>query len=380
MNEQIYLDYNATTPIDKEVLEEMMPFLSNHFGNPSSSYALGQKTKEAVSNARQQVADLINATPNEIVFTSGGTESNNHAIRGIAFANAQKGKHIITSAIEHPAVIEVCNYLENLGWEISYMPVDQYGAVNPKDVEAAIRKDTTLITIMHANNEVGTIQPLKALSTIAQHYQIAFHTDAAQSLGKIEVDTKELGVDLLTIAGHKLYAPKGIGALYIKEGTKLENLLYGAGQENKLRPGTENVPYIVALGKACEIAMRNLHKSHSHILAMRTMLLEGLQQHVPNNIILNADLDQCLPNTLSVAFEGTNAHELVPLVADQLCISTGSACHENCVNISPVLKAMHVDPIIAAGTLRISTGKYTTEEDIKHAVNIITGAVKSLDQ
>lgn len=251
MNMPVYLDYNATTPIDPEVVQEMLPFIHGSYGNPSSSYAIGRKNKEAVIKARLQVADLINAVPGEIIFTSGGTESNNHAIRGIAFANRDKGTHVITSAIEHPAVTEVCAYLCSLGFEITYVPVDRNGKTDPKDVEDAIRPDTVLITIMYANNEVGTIQPIEEIGEIARKHKVVFHTDAAQSVGKIETDVRKLGVDLLTIAGHKLYAPKGIGALYVKKGTKIENLMHGAGQEKGLRPGTENVPYIVALGKAC---------------------------------------------------------------------------------------------------------------------------------
>src|SRR3972149_9004728 len=241
MEKAVYLDYNATTPIDPEVANEMLPYIQTFFGNPSSSYSIGRSNKEAINRARKQVADLINADPEEIVFTSGGTESNNHAIRGIALANKEKGKHIITSSIEHPAVTEVCKYLSSLGWDITYLPVDRNGKADPKDVENAIRKDTGLITIMHANNEVGTIQPIKEIAGIAKKNNIVFHTDASQSVGKINTDVKKLGVDLLTIAGHKLYAPKGIGALYIKQGTRIENLMYGAGQEKGIRPGTENV-------------------------------------------------------------------------------------------------------------------------------------------
>jgi len=265
MGNPIYLDYNATTPIAPEVVEVMLPYLQAHFGNPSSNYALGRISKVAVEKARMQVAELIGTHPEEIIFTSGGTASNNQAIRGTALANQGKGKHIITSAIEHPAVTEVCNYLTSLGWEITYLPVDRYGAVNASDVEKAIRKDTVLITVMHANNEVGTIQPIEEIGAIAQKNNIVFHTDAAQSVGKIEVDVKKFGVDLLTIAGHKLYAPKGVGALFIKQGTKVENLMYGANQEKNIRPVTENVIHIVGLGKACEIAKRDFNKNYRNM-------------------------------------------------------------------------------------------------------------------
>ena len=378
MGKQIYLDYNATTPIAPEVAEEMLPYIQAHFGNPSSSYAIGRHNKEAVEKARMQVANLIGALPGEIVFTSGGTESNNHSIRGAVFARQKKGKHIITSQVEHPAVTEVCNYLKKQGFEITWLPVDAFGKVNPADVEKAVRPDTVLITIMHANNEVGTIQPVKEIGEIAKKHGVLFHTDAAQSVGKIETDVTELGVDLLSIAGHKLYAPKGIGALYIRNGVKLENLIFGAGQERGLRPGTENVPYIVALGKACELASENLDTSNRHLFETRQRLLNGLKKKCQPTIQLNADLNNCLPNTLSIAFEKVDAHTLASLVSKKVLFSTGSACHADSVEISPVLKAMQVNPLTTAGTVRISTGKYTTKEEIDRAVEIISETVNKL--
>ena len=378
MNRPVYLDYNATTPIDPEVVQEMLPFIHGSFGNPSSSYAIGRKNKEAVIKARLQVADLINASPGEIIFTSGGTESNNHAIRGIAFANRDKGKHIITSAIEHPAVIEVCAYLNSHGFEITYVPVDRNGKTDPKDVEDAICPDTVLITIMHANNEVGTIQPIEEIGEIARKHNVAFHTDAAQSVGKIETDVRKLGVDLLTIAGHKLYAPKGMGALYVKKGTKIENLMFGAGQEKGLRPGTENVPYIVALGKACEIAKRDFDKNVKNMSTAKERLFNGLKDKLGDRVMVNGEFSDTLPNTLSVAFEKTEAHALTSLISEELFISTGSACHADSIEISSVLKAMNVERMIAAGTVRISTGRFTTIDEIDRAVDIITHAVKKL--
>ena len=378
MGKPIYLDYNATTPVDPEVANEMLPFIRTLFGNPSSSYSIGRINKEAVNKARKQVADFLNAIPEEIVFTSGGTESNNHAIRGIAQANREKGKHIITSSVEHPAVTEVCRYLNSQGFEITYLPVDTFGKVNPVDVIDAVRPDTILITIMHANNEVGTIQPVKEIASIARKENIMFHTDAAQSAGKIETDVKTLGVDLLTIAGHKLYAPKGIGALYIKKGTKIENLIYGAGQENGIRPGTENVPYAVALGKACEIAQRDFAKNNAHIYRMREKLLLGLQQKLGTAVKLNASLENCLPNTLSIAFDRVDAHILTSLIGNEVFISTGSACHADSVEISSVLKAMNLDVITATCTVRISTGKYTTDKEIDQAILVITEKVLKL--
>jgi cysteine desulfurase len=378
MKKPVYLDYNATTPIDSEVADAMLPYLQTFFGNPSSSYSIGRHTKEDINRARQQVACLINARPEEIVFTSGGTESNNHAIRGIAFADKEKGKHIITSSVEHPAVTEVCRYLHSMGYEITYLPVDENGKVNPCDIENEVRSDTVLITIMHANNEVGTVQPIQEIASIARKNNIMFHTDAAQSAGKIDTDVTRLGIDLLTLAGHKLYAPKGIGALYIKMGTKIENLLYGAGQENGIRPGTENVPYIVALGKACEIAQRDLAKNSVHMYRMRERLLRGLHNKLGGKLKLNADLENCLPNTLSIAFEKVDAYTLTSMIGGEVFISTGSACHANSVEISSVLKAMNIDIMTAASTVRISTGKYTTEEEIDLAIQVISDTILKL--
>lgn len=378
MEKLIYLDYNATTPVACEVADEMLPYIRTHFGNPSSSSALGRHNKEAIEKARMRVAGLVGAKPGEIIFTSGGTESNNHAIRGAVFANQQKGKHIITSQVEHPAVTEVCNYLEKQRYEITRLPVDSFGKVNPEDIEKAIRPDTVLISIMHANNEVGAIQPLKAIGEIAKKHGVLFHTDAAQSVGKIQTDVNQLGVDLLSIAGHKLYAPKGIGALYIRDGVKLENLIFGAGQEHGLRPGTENVPYIVALGKACELGKDNLESNYNHLFQMRQRLFNGLTEKCQTTLKLNANLGNCLPNTLSVAFEGVDAHTLASLVSKEVLFSTGSACHANSVEISPVLKAMNVNQRIAAGTVRISTGKYTTNEEVDRAVEIISKTVNKL--
>lgn len=378
MENPVYLDYNATTPIDKEVADEMFPYIKTWFGNPSSSHVFGSKSKEAINRARERVASLINANPEEIIFTSGGTESNNHAIRGIAFAHQKKGKHIITSTIEHPAVIEVCKYLSNIGWEITYLPVDRFGEVNPNDVENTIRKDTVLITIMHANNEVGTIQPIAEIGALAQKYNIVFHTDAAQSVGKIETDVKKLGVDLLTIAGHKLYAPKGIGALFIKQGTKIENLMYGANQEKNVRPGTENVIHIVGLGKACEIAKRDFTENYRNMFEPRENLLEGLLFKLGNTITVNTNLENSLPNTLSMAFDKIDAHTLTSVISNDIMISTGSACHSRITEISPVLKAMNIDLPTAVGAVRISTGKHTTQKEIEWAIQSISDKVIKL--
>lgn len=374
----IYLDYNATTPVDQEVAKEMIPFIESFYGNPSSSYSIGRSNKEAVEKARVQVAELISCQPEEIYFTSCATESNNLAIKGVAWVNRNKGSHIITSAIEHPAVTEVCKYLGSQGFEITSLPVDQYGRIDPKDVENAIRKDTILISIMHANNEVGTIQPIQEIGKIARQNNIIFHTDASQSVGKIETDVNNLGVDLLTIAGHKLYAPKGIGALYIRKGTRIENLIHGANQENGIRPGTENVIHIIGLGKACEVALRDFKQNQQNMKVSRDMLLNGLILQLGDKVHVNVDLENCLPNTLSVAFENVSAHALASFISSEVLISTGSACHSGETTISSVLQAMNLDFRTAAATVRVSTGKSTTKEEIDFAVEVITNAVQKL--
>ncbi|MDP3644002.1 MAG: cysteine desulfurase family protein [Bacteroidota bacterium] len=378
MEKPIYLDYNATTPVDPEVAKEMIPYIESFYGNPSSSYSIGRSNKEAVEKARAQVAELINCQPEEIYFTSCATESNNLAIKGIAWANSPKGRHIITSAIEHPAVTEVCKHLSSQGFEITYLPVDGFGMVNPKDVENAIRPDTILITIMHANNEVGTIQPIQEIGAIARQNNIVFHTDASQSVGKIETEVDKLGVDLLTIAGHKLYAPKGIGALYIRQGTQIENLMHGAGQEKGIRPGTENVIHTVGLGKACEVALRDFKQNQQNMMVSRDRLLNGLVSHLGNKVHVNVNLENCLPNTLSMAFENVSAHTLASFISSDVLISTGSACHSGETTISSVLQAMNLDFRTAAATVRISTGKHTTKEEIDFAVEVLVNALKKL--
>ena len=372
----IYLDYNATTPIDKEVADAMRPFLDQYFGNPSSSHSYGIETKKAVEKSRKQIAALLNCSPAEIVFTSGGTESNNYAIKGIAYANRHKGNHIITSSIEHPAVLEVCSYLEKNGFEVSIIPVDESGLINPADIEAAIKPDTILISIMHANNEVGTIQDIEEISKIAKANNIFFHCDAAQSTGKIPTDVKKMGVDLLSVAGHKIYAPKGIGVLYIKEGVKLEKLIHGADHERNLRAGTENVLEIVGLGKACEIAKRDMQKTSGHLIKMRELLYEGLTKEIPG-VKLNGHPEKRLPNTLSLSFKNVEANTLLAEL-DGIAASAGAACHAENVEVSTVLQAMLVPMDYAMGTIRFSVGKHTTENEIKQAIEIISSTVKKL--
>lgn len=370
----IYLDYNATTPHDPEVLAVMRPFFEGHFGNPSSSHWFGIQTKNALENARSHVASLVDSESSEIVFTSGGTESNNYAIEGVAFARRSMGNHIITTQIEHPAVTEVCKFLEEHGFKVSYLPVDEFGIVSVSDVERAITSQTILITIMHANNEVGSIQPIEEISELAREHGIIMHTDAAQSVGKIPTDVRLLGVDLLSIAGHKLYAPKGIGALYIRRGLELTKLIHGAGHERGKRAGTENILGIVGLGKACEIARRDLEKNITHMRTMRDKLHNGLRERT-EDIKLNGHPKMRLPNTLSLSFQGLDANRFLSEIKEYVAASAGAACHSEGDEISHVLRAMNVPPPWARGTVRFSTGRMTTELEIESAVDIISNAI-----
>ncbi len=377
MPKPIYLDYNATTPHDPEVIEAMRPFFEEEFGNPSSSHFYGSKPKQAVIRAREQVASLLNCMPAEIIFTSGGTESNNFAIKGCAEAFPHKGNHIITSQIEHPAVLEVCRFLETTGFEITYLPVDEFGMVNLANVAVAIKKETILISIMHANNEVGTVQPIAEIAELAKKNDIILHTDAAQAVGKIPVDVNRLGVNLLSIAGHKVYAPKGVGALYIRQGLAPAKLMHGAGQEMAVRAGTENVLEIVGLGMACEIAARDLEKNMTHMQAMRDRLFEGIKK-VCDQVKLNGHPQKRLPNTLSISFFGLEANRILDAIETEVAASAGAACHSDTVEVSAVLKAMNVPLEWAKGTLRLTTGRTTTAADIDKAIQVICKAVKKL--
>src|SRR4030065_34866 len=366
----IYLDYNATTPIDLEVIDAMTPFLKEHFGNPSSSHYFGQKAKEAIEKARGQVADFLNCNSNEIIFTSGGTESNNYAIKGSAYTLRNKGNHIITSKIEHPSVLESCKFLETDGFDVTYLPVDEFGLIFLSDVEKSIKPATILITIMHANNEIGIIQPLEQISKLAKKYNIILHTDAVQSAGKIPTQVSDFGVNMLSIAGHKIYAPKGVGALYVKQGIKLTKLIHGAGQENNTRAGTENVLEIAGLGKACEIAGRDLAKNAARMKEMRDRLYNGLKKKI-SDFKLNSQFENCLPNTLSLSFKNIDAYLLLGKINNLLAVSSGAACHSGKSEVSGVLKALNVPYEWAKGTIRFSTGKMTTAYEIDDAINII---------
>ncbi len=373
----IYLDFNATTPIDPQVAEAMLPYLYEHFGNPSSAHAFGAAARLAVERARIRVAGLIGARPEEIVFTSGGSESNNTVIKGVAGALKSRGRHIIVSAVEHPAVLEPCRALEADGFRITVLPVDRAGRVRPEDVGKALTPETILISIMHANNEVGTIQPIARIAEIARRNSVLLHTDAAQSVGKIPVLVEQLGVDFLSIAGHKLYAPKGIGALYIRSGVSLPQLIHGAGHELGRRAGTENVPEIVGLGEACALASEHLADTMAHCRAMRDRLWTGLAGAV-DSLQRNGDPDDGLPNTLSISFPGIDAGTLLAEIGDRVAASAGAACHAQGVTVSPVLEAMQVPLEYAMGTVRFSAGRTTTPKEIDDAIEIVAQAVRNM--
>ncbi len=369
----IYLDYNATTPIDPQVAEAMLPYIHGLFGNPSSGHSFGLAARRGVDMARRQVASMLGCGEDYLIFTSGGTEANNHAIKGVAEAHCQRGNHIITSSIEHPAVTEVCRYLERHGFRVTYLPVDEHGLVDPENVEKAITSETILVTIMHANNEVGTIQPIAEITDIAHRHGALVHTDCAQSVGKIPVRVDELGVDLLSIAGHKLYAPKGIGALYIRPGVMLEKLMHGANHERDRRAGTENVVEMAGLGRACELIEQNLSGYATHMAAMRDRLEHGLLDSGMDARV-NGHSEKRLPNTCSVSFRGVEADRVLaslPTVA----ASAGAACHSDQVEVSHVLAAMNLPEEYAMGTLRLTAGRFTTGEEIDRAIDEIKEVV-----
>lgn len=377
MIKPIYLDYNGTTPHAPEVINAMRPFLESEYGNPSSSHWYGITPKKAVEQARHQVAGLMNCLAEEVIFTSGGTESNNHAIKGAARALKAKGHHIVTSTIEHPAVLEVCRYLEQEGFETTYVNCDSQGIVNPDSVAQALRPDTVLVSIMLANNEVGTIQPVAEIARMARQRGIVMHTDAAQALGKIPVDVNALDVDMLSLAGHKLYAPKGVGALYIKKGVAPEKFCHGAGQEKGLRSGTENVLEIVGLGTACEVAGKTLLENMSSIKTLRDRLHRGILSRT-DQVQVNGHLEQRLPNTLSLSFKDLEANHLLEEIGLEVAASAGAACHSGTVTLSHVLEAMEIPEKWAKGTLRFSLGRMTTADEIEQTIHIVTTAAEKL--
>lgn len=361
----IYLDFNASTPIAPEVAEAMQLFLTDHYGNPSSSHWAGTPAREAVQGARAKLAALLSCHPDEIVFTSGGTESNNHAIKGVFFSLRDRGNHIIASQVEHPAIIEPCRFLMKLGAEVTFLPVDGSGMIDPDDVRKAITKRTILITVMHANNEVGTIQPIAEIGRIAREHEILFHSDAAQSVGKVPTHVKDLSVDLLSVAGHKLYAPKGIGALYIRRGISLESFIHGAGHEGGRRAGTENVLLDVGLGTACELSQKWI--GMPEVRKLRDLFWQCLHDFFGDRVVLNGHPTQRLPNTLNVSFVNQNGSEILSGL-EGVAASTGAACHSGAIEISPVLRAMGLEPDIARGAIRFSLGRDTKEDEIRYVV------------
>ena len=383
MIRRVYLDNSATTPIDPEVLEAMMPFLTEKFGNASSIHSFGQESRAAIDKARHQVADLIGAKESQIIFTSGGTEANNLAIRGLAEMNEQHGKHIITSQIEHPSVRNVCEDLERRGFEVTYLPVYENGIVRVKDVENSIRGDTILVSIMTANNEIGTLQPVREIGEIVKAQReggnkIWFHTDAVQAAGKTEIEVAEIGCDLLTISAHKIYAPKGIGALYTGRGVRLKPQNLGGHQERERRGGTENVANIVALGKACELAKEDLETQQTYLVNLRERFEEGVKNTVPE-VSINGDIENRLPNISNISFKYLEGEGLlINLDMLGIAVSTGSACSSGSLEPSPIILALGVKEDVARSAVRFSFGKGNTVEDVDHALEALPKSVENL--
>ena len=373
MNAPVYLDYNATTPVDPRVADAIEPYLRQHYGNPSSTHVYGRNAHQAVEQAREQVAILIGARADEIVFTGCATEANNLAIRGVARALRDKGRHVITSAVEHPAVEQPCRRLGEEGWEISVIPVDKYGQVDPAQLSDALRDDTVLVSIMHANNEVGTIQPVEEIAAVTRPRGILLHTDAAQSVAKIPVSVDDLGVDLLTLAGHKFYATKGVGALYVRHGTPLQPVLVGAGHEAGLRPGTENVPAIAGLGEAARLAYERNSGHTQQLCLLRDQLHALLTEAIPG-ILLNGHPEQRLPNTLNLSFPDRDGRDLLAHAAAEVAASVGSACHEDDETVSGVLGAMGINTDRARGAVRLSLGTLSTNAEIERAAKALIAA------
>lgn len=373
----VYMDNSATTPVRKEVTEEMLPYMTENFGNPSSIYEIGKISKHAIDKARKKIANALGSEENEIYFTSGGTESDNWAIKGIAFANRSKGKHIITSSIEHHAVLHTCAWLESQGFEVTYLPVDKYGMVFPEEVKKAIRDDTILISVMLANNEIGTIQPVEEIGRIAKENLIYFHTDAVQAIGHVPIDVNKMNIDLLSLSGHKFEGPKGCGALYIRNGTKIDTFLHGGAQERKRRAGTENVPAIAGLGKAIELATAEIEESNKTLLELRERLIKGLLK-IPK-AHLNGHPTKRLANNVNVTFEYIEGESLLLLLnAKGIFASTGSACNSSSLEPSHVLTACGVPHEIVHGSLRLSLGRMNSEQDVDRVLEAVPEIVQKL--
>ena len=375
---QIYLDYNATTPVDPSVIEAMMPYLTTHYGNPSSAHSLGRAAKESIEDARAKISALVGCDPGELVFTGGGTESSNMAIKGIMLAGGQPGGHMITSAIEHPATTVPAHYVEKMGCELTVVGCNDQGVVEPQAVADAIRPNTRLVSIMHANNEIGTIQPIREIAEICHRNSVIVHTDASQSIGKLSTFVDQLDVDLMTIAGHKFYGPKGIGVLFVREGLDLEPLIHGAGHENGMRAGTENTPYIVGLGQAAFLAASLLDESAGISETLRERFWKTISEHVRRAVVHGSEVDR-LPNTISIAFPEVSAFEMLKRVPE-VCASLGSACHSSGDHQSGTLGAMGVAPELMQGTIRFSLGRSSSIEDVDRAAMLMVEAWEAMVQ
>jgi cysteine desulfurase len=367
----IYLDYNSTTPIDPAVFKAMLPYFGDYYGNPSCTHLYGREAHTAVERAREQVAELLGANADEIVFTGGGSEASNQAIKGTVLrpeTDWGRNAHVVIGAVEHPATVQPCEFLKALGCGVTVVPVDRFGMVDPDDVRKALTPQTRLVSIMHSNNEVGTFNPIREIAAMARERGVPVHTDTAQSLGKVAVEVNELGVDLLTVAGHKLYAPKGVGALYVRRGVELSNLIHGAGHETGRRAGTENVPYLAGLGKAAELAAYSLPAATGRLRALRDRLHNRLTRALGERIVLNGHPEKRLPNTLNLNFVGHIGEDLL-MELPAVAASTGSACHAGLVTVSPVLRAMGVPERLARGAVRLSVGRFTTEDEVDRAAD-----------
>lgn len=375
---RVYLDHNATTPVHPEVLEAMMPFFRDQFGNPSSIHWAGREVKKYLDEARERVAALIHARPAEIVFTGCGTESDNMAIKGVAFAQREKGRHIITTQVEHHAVLHTCQFLEKMGFAVTYLPVNQQGLIDPEELRRAIRKDTILITAMFANNETGTVFPIQEIGEIAREKGVTFHSDAIQAVGKLPVNLGELPLDILSLSGHKLYAPKGIGVQYIRTGTQLVPLIHGGGQERNRRAGTENIPHIIGLGQACEVARRDFDRRYAHVLRLRNKLEEGIIARIPH-VQVNGHPTQRLPNTSNISFQYIEGESLLlNLDLEGIAVSSGSACTSGSLEPSHVLLAMGLKHEVAQGAVRFSLGWSNTEEEVDYVLEVLPRIVQRL--
>ncbi len=378
MNKSIYMDHAATTYTKSEVLEDMIPYFTTHFGNPSSIYSLSRETKKAIDVARDRVAKAINANGNEVYFTGGGSEADNWAIKGIASAYKQKGNHIITTVIEHHAVLHTCEYLAKNGFEITYLPVDEYGFISIKDLEHAITDKTILVSIMFANNEIGTIEPIKEIGALCRSKKILFHTDAVQAVGHIPVDVKDMNIDLLSLAAHKFYGPKGVGALYVRKGVKVENLVHGGGQERNKRAGTENVAGVVGLGKALELATQNMEENNKKLVYLRDKLIDGLLK-IPHTKFNGPRYENRLPGNSNICFKFIEGESiLLMLDANGIAGSSGSACTSGSLDPSHVLLAIGVPIEIAHGSLRLSLGDATTEEEVDYVLEKVPNIIQKL--